>query len=79
MQGLTATPQRVNASRSLVFHLGGMSDFCIKHTFHMSHGSIHSIRKIATLPNTTRAARQWEPCSSIHDGLHTTRQPCWSL
>lgn len=23
---------------------------CIKHTFHMSHGSIHPIRKIATLP-----------------------------
>ena len=26
MQGLTATPRRVNASRSLAFHLGSMSD-----------------------------------------------------
>lgn len=49
MQGLTATPRRVNASRSLAFHLGACQTLH-QHTVHMSHGSIHSIRKIATLP-----------------------------
>lgn len=76
MQGLTATLRRVNASRSLAFHLGSMSDSASAYRPHVSR--IHPLHpENCNSPNTTRAARQWEPCSCRHGGLHTTRQPCW--
>lgn len=76
MQGLTAILPTSQCTPFPGLSFGKHVRLCIKHAFHMSHGSIHSIRKIATLPNTTRATRQWEPCYFVHDGLHTTRQPC---
>lgn len=77
MQGLTATLRRVNASRSLAFHLGSMSDSASAYRPHVSR--IHPLHpENCNSPNTTRAARQSEPCSCIHGGLHTTRQPCWA-
>lgn len=57
MQGLTATPRRVNASRSLAFHLGSMSDSASAYRPHVSR--IHPLHpENCNSPNTTRAARQ---------------------
>lgn len=80
MQGLTATLRRVNASRSLAFHLGRMSDSASAYRPHMSHAS-HPLH-----PENCNCS-QYDPCRPPmtalapayrrQGGLHTTRQPCW--
>lgn len=54
MQGLTATPRRVNASRSLAFHLGSMSDSASAYRPHVSR--IHPLH-----PENCNCS-QYDPC-----------------